>query len=318
MSRFDTTLLSVLIPVYNSAYFVRETLSSVFSSTHPRVEIVVVNDGSSDSSLEIVNQALLEWGGSFQVISQTNQGEAAAVNTAFRASAGEFVTVLNSDDLVDPNLYTRALEALSIYPECVVAYPDWRIIDKAGIVRRDVTTSDYSFEKLAGFLECIPGPGAVIRRSSIVDYLRDPRYKYMSDLDMWIRLSEHGDFQRIPVSLASWRDHSSGQTAKGRGLGFARDIQLIYSLRFLAPETNSKIQALKNHAQISSLALAAFESLHDAKVPGKKLLAQASLAYIRAYAPFRLPVRWAILSLAVCLNPFSRWLTNATRRAGQA
>lgn len=97
--------ISVLIPCYNAARFVRAALESVFAQTWPKIELVVVDDGSTDGSLDILRR--YEATGA-KIISQDNRGAAAARNRAFLSSSGDFVLYFDADDLMGP----RHLESL--------------------------------------------------------------------------------------------------------------------------------------------------------------------------------------------------------------
>jgi len=92
-------LVSVLVPSYNSEVYLQECLESALAQTYPNVEIIVVDDGSTDSSLEIAKR--FEPRGVL-VISQSNRGQAGALNTAFDASTGDYIQYLDADDMLDP------------------------------------------------------------------------------------------------------------------------------------------------------------------------------------------------------------------------
>ena len=102
-------LVSILIPAYNAAEYIAATLESAVAQTWPHKEIVVVNDGSSDRTLEIAR--------SFEprgvtVVTQPNQGAAAARNAALKASRGDYIQWLDADDLLAPEKIARQIAAL--------------------------------------------------------------------------------------------------------------------------------------------------------------------------------------------------------------
>ncbi len=99
-----TPKVSVLIPVYNTARFLRKCFDSLVAQTLTDIEFVVVNDGSTDCSLAICREYAAR-DSRFKVISQTNSGSAVARQTALSSAAGEFVIVCDSDDWADPKLY---------------------------------------------------------------------------------------------------------------------------------------------------------------------------------------------------------------------
>jgi len=101
-------LVSILIPAYNAEPWIRETIQSALAQTWPRKEIIVVNDGSTDRTLEIARTFLPQ----IKVVSTTNRGLSAAVNLAFRLCHGDYIQELDADDLLLPDKIERQLGAL--------------------------------------------------------------------------------------------------------------------------------------------------------------------------------------------------------------
>lgn len=102
-------LVSILIPAYNAQEWIADTLRSAIAQTWRRKEIIVVDDGSSDKTLAIARKFE---SGSVQVVTQKNQGAAAARNKAFSLSRGDYIQWLDADDLLAPNKIEKQLEAL--------------------------------------------------------------------------------------------------------------------------------------------------------------------------------------------------------------
>jgi glycosyltransferase involved in cell wall biosynthesis len=102
-------LVSILIPAYNSGEWIAETLRSSLAQTWERKEIIVVDDGSTDGTLEIARQ--FEHA-NVQVVTQKNQGAAAARNTAFSLSQGDYIQSLDADDLLSPDKISRQMALL--------------------------------------------------------------------------------------------------------------------------------------------------------------------------------------------------------------
>ncbi|MBC7879714.1 MAG: glycosyltransferase family 2 protein [Anaerolineae bacterium] len=115
-------LVSILIPAYNAEAWIAETIHSALNQTWPNLEIIIVNDGSSDNTLKIAQGFQSR---SVKVINQRNQGAAAARNRAYSESSGEFIQYLDADDLLSPAKVEiqvgKLLEAGTQY----VAYGEW-------------------------------------------------------------------------------------------------------------------------------------------------------------------------------------------------
>ena len=105
----DKPLVSILIPAHNAQKWIAETLRSAIAQTWPRIEIIVVDDGSTDQTLSVARQ-FESYG--VRVILQNNQGAAAARNKAFSLSKGEYIQWLDADDVLSPDKITRQMEAI--------------------------------------------------------------------------------------------------------------------------------------------------------------------------------------------------------------
>ena len=107
----NNPLVSILIPCYNSEAYLAETLKCCVNQTYPNIEVVVVDDGSTDGSLKIAHQ----WKGVHEnicVYSQQNLGAASARNFAFEKSRGEYIMYLDADDLISLNKVEKQVESL--------------------------------------------------------------------------------------------------------------------------------------------------------------------------------------------------------------
>jgi glycosyltransferase involved in cell wall biosynthesis len=133
-SMSDQPLVSVIIPVYNGAEFIADAVESATTQTYRNLEIIVVDDGSRDSSLEIV-RSLASKDDRIRIIAQPNGGVAKARNTAIAAAKGEFIAPLDADDLWLPAKIERQMARMSADgDECGFVYTWWATIDPAGKV----------------------------------------------------------------------------------------------------------------------------------------------------------------------------------------
>lgn len=114
--------MSILIPVYNASAYVAETLEKALIQTWPNLEIIVVDDGSTDDSLAIARRYE---GDRVKVVSQQNRGASSARNHAFRLSKGEYIQYLDADDWMEPNKIEAQMEALLKAEPGTVAFCNW-------------------------------------------------------------------------------------------------------------------------------------------------------------------------------------------------
>lgn len=222
--------LTYVTPVYNGSSFVHEVITSVSSQVSAaglRYRHVIVDDGSTDDTWEELERARLESGGRITTIQKPNGGEASAVNRAMDDVVTPYVCVVNADDPLLEGHGNEMSSVLDAAHEVVVAYPDWLMIDSQGGVVLTKHTRPYDIRALVGDFVCLPGPGAVIRRSALDGPMRNERYRFISDFELWVRLASVGPFERVAHVLATWREHDAGATALGAGEQIADELMAL-------------------------------------------------------------------------------------------
>lgn len=116
-------LLSIIIPVYNSAPYLRRCLDSLLDQGYDNIQVVLVNDGSKDESLSICREYERK-DERFVVLDQSNQGQAVARNRGLEEAQGEYITFLDSDDFIAPHTYQLVMDDLLKHPDCeIVQFP---------------------------------------------------------------------------------------------------------------------------------------------------------------------------------------------------
>ncbi|MEX2591928.1 MAG: glycosyltransferase family A protein [Anditalea sp.] len=118
-------LVSIIIPVYNKAAFVRETLDSALGQTYPNIEVVLVNDGSTDRSLAILKEYQSKFPDKIILIDQANGGVSKATNVGIQASSGAYIQFLDADDLLSPDKIENQVRLLEGNSPFVMASCEW-------------------------------------------------------------------------------------------------------------------------------------------------------------------------------------------------
>jgi glycosyltransferase involved in cell wall biosynthesis len=262
---------SIIVPVYNGQNHISETIDSVIkNSQHQNKEILVINDGSTDETLEILQRYKPE----IIVINQANGGEASAVNLGISVANGKYILVVSADDpLISEELFYQAQNILDNNEELVAAYPDWQMIDSKNKILSVKHCPEYSFEELLGKFHCIPGPGTVFRAKDAKEIGgRSVEYRFVSDYDFWLRLACKGTFAHIPHVLAQWRSHSDSTSIGLRGYEMALErISVVQNFLTKYPQN----EILTRQAKACSLYNAAILALFDSDVPGRKWMVEA-------------------------------------------
>jgi glycosyltransferase involved in cell wall biosynthesis len=129
----DTPLVSVVVPAYNQADYLAAAIESVLSQDYPAVELIVLNDGSTDATREV----LQHYAGRFYFESHTNIGQAATLNKGWRMAKGGILSYLAADDTLAPHAVSASVRALLAHPDVVMTYGDFNLIDPSSrFIRR--------------------------------------------------------------------------------------------------------------------------------------------------------------------------------------
>ncbi|MEH2259378.1 glycosyltransferase [Nostoc sp.] len=191
--------ISVIIPAYNSEKTITHTIKSVLNQTLSDLELIVINDGSEDSTLDIVTQIKDP---RIKILSYANAGGNVSRNRGLQLAVGEFVSFLDADDLWTPDKLQSQLKALQENATATVAYSWTDYIDENGEIVLSGTHSTANgdvYEKLlvTNFLE--NGSNPLIRREALIKLGGfDESLSAAQDWDMWLRLACQFDFVCVP------------------------------------------------------------------------------------------------------------------------
>ncbi len=240
----QTPVVTIVTPTYDRAALLPDTIASILSQTYRHFEYLVVDDGSTDETADVVRRFADP---RLTYARHDNMGESATVNVGWARARGRYFAVVSSDDPMLPAWLERSVAFLDSHPDAIVSYPDWHVIDEHGQVTRTITTYEYAAERLVGWLHTIPGPGALIRRERLRDVqrLRNPRYRYASDLDTWLMLAPRGPFARIPEVLAQWRAHPTSLTLEPGSHARAQEFLDIARAFHERPDVPDALRALR-------------------------------------------------------------------------
>jgi len=201
--------LSVVVPAFNGARFLDETLDSVLAQRGVELELIVVDDGSTDGTRELLARrgARLRWE------AQANQGVAAARNRGAALARGAHLAFLDQDDLWEPDCARTLLDALAARPGCSLVYADSWVIDARGRMHG----------RRGRFLRCASGEvfAALLRRNFVpvetTLFARagfealggyDPTLRYLEDWELCLRAARRGPFAFVDRPLARYRVHA--------------------------------------------------------------------------------------------------------------
>jgi len=201
--------VSVIIPVFNGAATIAEAIDSALAQTYTGVEVIVVNDGSTDATAEVLRR----YEDRIKVIDRPNGGIAAARNTGAAAASGEYLAFLDCDDIWMPAMVERAVAALDGDPACVLAYTNCAVVDsnardlRAALIGAGVDHAPTLDEMLARLWPIMPS-AVIMRRATFIDcggFPEEFRSYGFEDVIFWLRVREQGPFHYIAECLVKWR-----------------------------------------------------------------------------------------------------------------
>ena len=250
----DVPPVSIVIPAYNHARFLGQAIESVLAQTYAGVELIVLDDGSTDGT----RQLLAHYGGRFRWETQANMGQAATVNKGWGMATGELLGYLSADDYLHPSAVTRAVDCLGRHGDAVAAYSDFVQVDGDSRALRTIRTPEFSYHDMVLGGVCAPGPGTFFRRAA---YARaggwNPALRRIPDFEYWLRLGMQGRFQRIAEVLAYYRVHEGAQSFSAVDEARADEFTIVIDALLAHPLLPSSLRDRRRQAEANALLYAA-------------------------------------------------------------
>ena len=202
------TLVSIITPSFNQAAYLEQTILSVLGQDHSHIEYIVVDGGSTDNSVDIIQkyESKLAWWAS-----EKDKGQADAINKGFARATGEVVAWLNSDDYYLAGAVSAAVKIFEEYPEVVLVYGNMLAVDEHGKTFNTLNYKQLTLEDLLCF-QIIGQPAVFMRRSALqAAGGLDPTFHFMLDHHLWIRLAQRGKILHVNQTWAAARYHAEAK-----------------------------------------------------------------------------------------------------------
>ena len=213
------SLITIVTPSYNQSRYLEQTIRSVLAQDYPSIEYFVIDGGSTDSSVEIIQKyenQLAGW------VSEKDKGQAEAINKGFQRAGGEFIAWLNSDDLYLPGAIRKAIETFQKHPEAGIIYGNVISIDEHSQPFNLQTFQPFNLTDLMAF-NIISQPAVFMRRSVLEQAgLLDLSYHLLLDHQLWLRMARLAPMVYIPETLAAARYHAEAKNL-ARTADFGRE-----------------------------------------------------------------------------------------------
>jgi glycosyltransferase involved in cell wall biosynthesis len=242
-------LVSIITPAYNQGIFLRDTIESVLSQDYPNIELLVLNDGSTDNTEEI----LKEYTGRIKWETQTNMGQTLTINKGWRQTTGEIITWLNSDDTYLPGAVKAGVDYLLQHPETGIVFADSVFTEADGTHlerTRPVPTFNYK-DFVANCENPISQPSSFIRRSVMEKAGElDPHYYYFMDWDFWLRAGLYCKIDHIDGVWSTYRLHAESKSV-AQSAKAAPELEYMYNKFFFRADLPLEIISVKKKAMMN-------------------------------------------------------------------
>ena len=259
MNEIQMPKVSIIIPSYNSAQYIVETLQSVFAQTYKNYEIIVVDDGSIDNTKEVLRPYM----GKITYIYKENGGPASARNVGIKHAQGEYIAFLDSDDTWLPEKLEKQVDYLKKHPEIGLVFTDCVRFDEKGLEEQrskkyPLFKENYTMTDLF-WGNFIPTLTVMTKREYLkeVGYFdENPKIQGSEDYDLWIRIAQEFKICYISQALAKYRVSFKGHNRSDIDRSY---LSYIFALEknfpFMRKEncTKTKTQAKMAHRKLAQL-----------------------------------------------------------------
>lgn len=253
----EIIFFSIIIPLYNKAEYIVDTLNSALLQTYSNFEIIIINDGSSDNSLDLVKKINHP---NITIINQENQGVSVARNNGIKKAKGNYIAFLDADDYWYPNHLSKILESIKKHPEEFVFCNNYEIYyykNKFKKTSFTFNTKGKSIIKIDNYFESSllndvawTSATCIKKKALTNNRLFDPRLTSGQDTDLWIRLALKYHFVFNITVTAKHNKYIENSLSKGNTF----KSRYLFTLKYLEQETKSL--SLKKYIDNNRFAIA--------------------------------------------------------------
>lgn len=212
-------LISVILPVYNGEKYLKEAIESILNQTYTNFEFIIIDDGSKDSSLEIIREYEKE-DERIVVVSRENKGLIATLNEGMERAKGKYIARMDQDDISLPERFERQIKVMK-NNNIMVCGTYTKVIDEDGKYIKDEIVPTQDDEIVKKLLECtnpLFHPTVMFKKFDNIFY--NELAHNCEDYELWLKYTEIGKIENLPEYLLKYRIELSSITNSGRYLSF--------------------------------------------------------------------------------------------------
>lgn len=244
-----SSTVSVIIPAYNRALYINQTVNSVLNQSFQDFELIVIDDGSTDGTYE----RLQEYGGQITLLTHknlANKGQSVSINLGLREAKSKYIAILDSDDFWEPGKLHIQVDYLEKHPEIGLVYCNGYGVDSDGKRYYDFYSEDPNEQNDPNrvLLDCyILLPQNSLVRKSVYDQVGffNETYRSAQDHDMLIRIAEVCKFAYLPDYVFNYRRHENSISAQNQDVRWTTGFKILEEARKRYPYKPATIRKRK-------------------------------------------------------------------------
>jgi glycosyltransferase involved in cell wall biosynthesis len=209
--------ISVIMPCFNAGAFILRGIESALNQTYDNIELIVINDGSTDDTLQIIENIRDH---RMRVVNQQNKGVCASRNCGLSEANGDYIAFLDADDTWRPDCLKKLHGMMKLVSDAAVAYCGWQNVGLSGGSGEPYVPPDYEeVNKIEHLMQSCPWPiHAVLTKKTAIESSGgfDERFTNAEDYRLWLNIAAHSKIVRVPEVLALYHFHEGQQASKNR------------------------------------------------------------------------------------------------------
>lgn len=224
-------LVSVIMPVHNAGNFVAEAIESIVNQTYKNLELIIVDDGSSDQSTQTIKNCQKQYPKTIHaVLLRKNIGESASANLAFKQTKGDFIARMDADDISHPERIEKQVEFMLSHPEIIVLGTQADVINEKGEItgKKTFPSAHRKIYSEYAIFHPMLNPSCMVRRSLLPDKnkLYENKLEPNDDYYTFFKLLNHGKFANLEECLVYYRIHSNNKSLQNPKEKFANSLRI--------------------------------------------------------------------------------------------
>lgn len=243
----NTPLISVVIPVYNGNGFLTAAIDSILNQTYTNIEVIAIDDGSTDNSYEILKN-LAQKDNRLRIYrNKKNLNISRTLNKGIKLAKGQYIARMDADDIALPNRFEQQMKFLKNHPQVVILGGQCKTIDTTGklIGKKLFPITDKQIREALYTTNPIQHPTAIINKAILPRNFSwyNPELPPAEDYDLFFRLGQFGKYHNLPVFLLKYRQYIGSSTFKNP----VKTFSVTRKVRKLARTQYGYVPSLKSH-----------------------------------------------------------------------